>query len=129
MEEVAAIMANVDIGVVPKRSNSFGNEAFSTKIMEFMSMGVPVIAARTAIDQHYFDENIVRFFESGDAADLAAKIAALAESAEQREILRGNADVFIAKNGWDVKQAEYMDVLNQTLAGRSRAARSATTEN
>lgn len=129
MEEVATIMANVDIGVVPKRSNSFGNEAFSTKIMEFMSMSVPVIAARTAIDQHYFDENIVRFFESGDAMDLASKIAALAESAEQRDALRANADVFIAKNGWDVKQAEYMDVLNRILSARSQAARSATTEN
>src|SRR5208337_4345732 len=40
IEEVANTMANVDLGVVPKRKDSFGNEAFSTKIMEFMAMGV-----------------------------------------------------------------------------------------
>src|SRR5208337_3740288 len=42
IEQVAETMATVDLGVVPKRKDSFGNEAFSTKIMEFMAMGVPV---------------------------------------------------------------------------------------
>jgi len=35
------VMAEADLGVVPKRADSFGNEAYSTKIMEFMSLGVP----------------------------------------------------------------------------------------
>jgi phosphoribosylanthranilate isomerase len=34
--EGRAIVANADLGIVPKRADSFGNEAYSTKIMEFM---------------------------------------------------------------------------------------------
>ena len=33
VREVAGIMANADLGVVPKRADSFGDEAYSTKIM------------------------------------------------------------------------------------------------
>ena len=63
LERVAETMATVDLGVVPKRNDSFGNEAFSTKIMEFMAMGVPVLVSNTRIDQHYFNERLVHFFE------------------------------------------------------------------
>src|SRR2546426_2447612 len=65
--EVAKRMENSDLGVVPKRNDSFGNEAFSTKVLEFMSMRVPVIVADTDIDHFYFNEEVVMFFRSGDA--------------------------------------------------------------
>jgi glycosyltransferase involved in cell wall biosynthesis len=44
-------MENADLGVVPKRNDPFGDEAFSTKILEFMAMGVPVIVSETRIDR------------------------------------------------------------------------------
>ena len=59
--EIAKIMANADLGVVPKRADSFGNEAYSTKIMEFMAVGVPVVVSSTKIDRYYFDDSMVRF--------------------------------------------------------------------
>ena len=51
---IVDIMANADLGVVPKRSDSFGNEAFSTKTLEFMLLGVPLIVADTKIDKYYW---------------------------------------------------------------------------
>ena len=71
LSEVAGVMADADIGVVPKRADSFGNEAYSTKIMEFMSIGVPVVVSGTTVDRFYFDDTVVRFFESGNDEDLA----------------------------------------------------------
>ncbi len=37
LEEIATVIASADVGVVPKRADGFGNEAFSTKILEFMA--------------------------------------------------------------------------------------------
>ena len=121
MEKVAEIMAEIDLGVVPKRADSFGNEAFSTKIMEFMAMNVPVLAARTRVDEYYFHDGIVQFFESGNARDLADKIRLLYEDSKRRAELRANSAAFIAQNSWDVRQHEYFGLIDR-LAPASELA-------
>jgi glycosyltransferase involved in cell wall biosynthesis len=121
IEQVAETMAGVDLGVVPKRKDSFGNEAFSTKIMEFMAMGVPVIASNTRIDQYYFNDRLVRFFESENAEDLAAKILEMVQDPARRCAFSACAMDFIERNNWDVKKSEYLDVVDR-LVSRRRGA-------
>jgi len=110
---------------VPKRKNSFGNEAFSTKIMEFMAMGVPVVVSNTRIDQYHFNDRLVQFFESGDVADLAARIKLLMADSAKRDMLRLNGLAFIEQNNWDVRKSEYLDLVD-SLVDRSRDARVGT---
>ena len=74
IREIAQVMANADLGVVPKRNDSFGGDAFSTKILEFMALGVPLVVADTRVDRFYFDDSLLRFFCAGDATDLARAI-------------------------------------------------------
>lgn len=121
IEQVADTMANIDLGVVPKRKDSFGNEAFSTKIMEFMAMGVPVVASRTRIDQFYFNDDLVEFFDSESTEDLAAKILELVEDPVRRGTLRKQALTFIQSNNWDVKKNEYLDVVDRLASPRRSA--------
>ncbi|NJL72862.1 MAG: glycosyltransferase family 4 protein, partial [Candidatus Competibacteraceae bacterium] len=87
---VAEIMAAADIGVVPKRANSFGNEAYSTKIMEFMAVGVPVIVSSTRVDRFYFDDSVVRFFESGNVEALTEAMDELLSDPARRAAVRGH---------------------------------------
>jgi glycosyltransferase involved in cell wall biosynthesis len=115
IEQVAESMANVDLGVVPKRKDSFGNEAFSTKIMEFMAMGVPVLASKTCIDDHYFSDHLVQFFEPDNVCDLAAKIVQMMRDPDRRGRLRANAAKFIAHNTWDVRKQEYLDLVDSLV--------------
>jgi len=122
MEQVAEIMSKIDLGIVPKRADSFGNEAFSTKIMEFMAMNVPVLASRTKIDEYYFNDRIVQFFESGNARDLADKILLLIERPARRAELLAFSAEFIALNNWDVRQHEYFELVDRLLAKRQLVA-------
>ncbi|UWZ86933.1 glycosyltransferase family 4 protein [Occallatibacter riparius] len=119
LEEVAEVMATIDLGVVPKRKEGFGDIAFSTKTMEFMAMGVPVLASRTRIDEFYFGGGKVEFFESGNASDLAEKILALMDEPERMTELRRNCAGFIAKNNWTAKEEEYFALVD----GITRKAR------
>jgi glycosyltransferase involved in cell wall biosynthesis len=116
LEEVAELMATIDLGVVPKRKASFGNEAFSTKIMEFMAMNVPVVASRTRIDEYYFTEDMVQFFESDNAEDLAVKILDLMRNSARRAELCGYSSEFISHNNWDVKKKEYLALVDSLPA-------------
>ena len=119
IEEIAEFMKQVDLGVVPKRKNKFANEAFSTKILEFMAMNVPVLAARTRIDEHYFNDELVQFFEPENVEDLAAQIRFLIRSPTRRLSLCKGGAKFIVENNWDVKKFLYFDLIAQ-LAKRGR---------
>lgn len=121
MEKVAEIMATIDLGVVPKRADSFGNEAFSTKIMEFMAMNVPVLASRTRVDEYYFHDGIVQFFESGNAQDLADNIRLLYVDSERCAELRSRSSAFIAQNSWDIRQHEYFGLIDKLVPKRQLA--------
>jgi len=122
MEEVAEIMSRIDLGIVPKRADSFGNEAFSTKIMEFMAMNVPVLASRTRVDEYYFHDGIVQFFESGNVPDLADKIRLLYQDSGRRAELRSRSSAFIAQNSWDTRQHEYFGLIDRWASTRQLAA-------
>ena len=119
LEKVAEIMASIDAGIVPKRTDSFGNEAFSTKIMEFMAMGAPVIASRTRIDEYYFSEgrggDLVQFFASGNARDLSEKILSLMQNQTRCTALRENALQFIGANNWEVHKREYLGLVDRLI--------------
>jgi glycosyltransferase involved in cell wall biosynthesis len=111
-EEVHQIMANADLGVVPKRNDPFGGEAFSTKILEFMQVGTPVIVSKTKIDQYYFDESLVQFFEPENETDLSQKMMLLIKNQDLREKLSQNALKFAEKNNWDMKKHIYIDLID-----------------
>ncbi|MBV8551250.1 MAG: glycosyltransferase family 4 protein [Acidobacteriaceae bacterium] len=121
IEQIAAYMTKVDLGVVPKRSDSFGDEAFSTKIMEFMATGVPVIASSTRIDRYYFNPDIVQFFESGNPNDLAEKIFSLWSNPSRLRALAASARAFIEQNNWRVKRAEYLELVDRLLSKPAHA--------
>ncbi len=119
LDEVAAIMENADLGIVPKRASGFGNEAFSTKILEFMSMGVPVLVPDTAVDSYYFNDSIVRFFHAGDESSLARNMLALMTDPEQRARLVRNADRFVENYIWSKNEALYLDIVDALLTPAS----------
>jgi len=112
IHEIAEKMANADIGLVPKRADSFGNEAYSTKIMEFMSQGIPVVASRTKIDSYYFNDSVLAFFESGNHDDLASKIISVLQQPEYREKLIVNGKKYVALNNWSIRKQEYFDIVD-----------------
>ena len=111
-DDMPGVIVNADVGIVPKRANSFGNEAYSTKIMEFMSQGIPVVASRTKIDTYYFDDTVVRFFESGNADAMADAILAVMKNPGLRESLIAKGYEYIARNSWDVRRRDYFDLVD-----------------
>jgi glycosyltransferase involved in cell wall biosynthesis len=116
--EIATVMANSDLAVVPKRaSSSFGNEAASTKIMEFMSLGIPVIVSRTKIDTYYHNDSMVKFFESENESDLADSMVLLYSNPELREGFVEGANRFVERNTWQVKKQEYLSLVDHLHTG------------
>ena len=120
LHEIANKMAKSDLGIVPKIAKSFGNEAFSTKIFEFMALGIPVIVSDTKIDKFYFNDSLVKFFRSEDEEDLAEAMLLLIKDKKIRDHLIVNASEFIKQNSWAVKEKEYLRIIKQLLHSTSQ---------
>lgn len=111
--DVARIMENADLGIVPKRTDGFGDEAFSTKIPEFMALGVPVIVSDSKIDKYYFNVSVVKFFRGNDDEHLAECMLAMIQSVEQRETQARNAAEFMKTFNWDHRKTDYLDLVER----------------
>jgi glycosyltransferase involved in cell wall biosynthesis len=118
LREIASVMANADLGVVPKRNDFFGGEAFSTKTLEFMALGVPLVVADTRIDRLYFDESLVRFFAAGDEKDLARAIANAYKDRALSARLAARALGYARQNSWAEKSADYLKIVETLVQGR-----------
>ena len=118
LDRIADVIANVDLGIVPKRADSFGNEAYSTKIMEFMSQGVPVVVSNTKVDTYYFDEETVHFFASGNSHALADAIVDVANNEGLRKTLIAHGYQYAEKHGWSAKKQEYLDLVDSLTTER-----------
>jgi glycosyltransferase involved in cell wall biosynthesis len=115
--EVARIMSESDLGVVAKRSKSvFGTEAASTKIMEFMSLGVPLVVSRTKIDSFYHTDERVKFYDDDSPEELAKAILLLRNNPALRQQLSENGLIYARENGWDKKKESYLAIVDK-LAG------------
>src|SRR5207302_221205 len=115
---IATIMANADVGVVPKRADSFGDEAYSTKIMEFMAVGLPVIVSSTTVDRYYFNDSIVRFFESGNPDALAREMMAVLRNDELRSRMTAQAFKYAATHCWENRKGDYLRLVDSLCARR-----------
>jgi glycosyltransferase involved in cell wall biosynthesis len=126
LTEIANVMALADVGVVPKRADGFGNEAFSTKILEFMACGIPVVVPRTQVDAYYFDDSLVRFFIPGDEADLASALLNSYECPDHADRVQA-ARTFATHLSWQERVVDYqlvIESLRRQRVSRTRARRS-----
>lgn len=113
IREIAEIVSAADLGIIPKRNDQFGGEAFSTKTLEFMLSGVPIILARTKIDQFYFNDSVVKFFEPENVDDLAEAMISMIKDDEYRVKLAARAAEFAYRYCWDQNEHLYMEILKR----------------
>ena len=117
-EELPEAISRASVGVVPNRSNVFTEGILPTKLLEYVAVGVPVIAARTKTVAEYFTDEQVEFFSPGDAHDLAQHIRILHSDVERRRELASSAATFNDKHPWVTISAEYGSLVERLGARR-----------
>ena len=114
--ELAALIRGADVGVVPNRADPFTDGILPTKLMEYVSVGIPVIAARTTAISSYFDDTMVEFFEPGDREGLAAALTKLAADPPRRRRMVDAAEQFVRTYDSTAVAAQYVDVVEAASA-------------
>lgn len=111
-KEILDVMENADLGIDPKRTDGFANEAFGGKIFEFMALGVPMIVSDTLTNKYYFNNSVVRFCRGGDPEDLAQSILAVHGNRQATNHLVRAAGEFVRAYEWDKQKLIYLELVD-----------------
>lgn len=118
-KDIAGVMVNTDLAVEPKLSRiPFSNEAASTKILEFMAAGVPIVASRTSIHSRYYDDTILKYYDADNDEALAACIFSMWLNPTERSEQVARAKKYVDENNWEAKKVDYLQLVDRVASRR-----------
>jgi glycosyltransferase involved in cell wall biosynthesis len=121
VEQLPALLLTADVGLVPYRPSSATHLMLPVKLLDYATLGIPVIAARLRTVEHYFGNGAVELFEPNDVADLARAIARLHTDPELRLRLVARASRALEALTWESQRTAYLQAIDSLLNKRSSA--------
>jgi len=115
-ETVKKVMANADVGISTHQSGVFGDLYFSTKIIEFMTQGLPVISSRTYTIEKYIPEDSIFYFEPEQAEDLAKQIIFMLNNPGLVLQKIENSKSLLSKYTWQEEKIRFISYYNQIVS-------------
>jgi len=111
--EILEAVAGAAVGVVPNLPTRLNRFALSSKLFEFIALGVPVVSADLETIRAHFSDSEVRFFAAGDAAELAAALRDVLGNPNESRARAGRArDRYERDYSWPLQARRYLDLLD-----------------
>ena len=127
VERIPSMLEDCDIGVIPLRISSGTDIMLPTKLLEYVSLGIPCIVPRTTTIARYFDDDMVQFFEPEDVDSLTRAIVALAGNlARQAQMSEESARRFRDKYRWSEHKKTYTELVERLLDNARADTRTAS---
>ena len=115
MDDLPALLAGADIGLVPSLDEPYLGYSLSTKLLEYAAMGVPIIATDLATFRHHFSDAAIRFVPGDDPASLARAVEGLAADPERTVAMGARARAEAAAYDWDGQKQTYRAIVDRLV--------------
>jgi len=116
VEKLLPVIRDAHVGIVPLLDDPFTRYMLPVKLLEYVAVGVPVIASATATICSYFDERTVCLSVPGDPDDLAARIVDLYRDTARRDAFAAAAREFTARHSWEREKDKYFQLIDSLVA-------------
>lgn len=115
LDRVHEEMRKADVGISCQRGSVFGDLCFSTKIVEYLTQGLPVLTPQTYTVRKYLPADSVFYFEPGNDAALADAIRFM--WGNPGEVLRrlSRATQLLPRLSWQVEKEKLLDFYTELL--------------
>lgn len=110
------ILHSADVGIIAQKSSPYSNLVHTNKMVDYWMFGLPVIASRLRATAETYGDDVIEYFEPGDAAQLAEALRRLRADPGRRAELAGNGRLALGRNGWKTQRAVYLDAFTAVLA-------------
>lgn len=109
-------LSRADAGIVPTRLDGMTRFSLSNKLLEYVHLGMPVLAARLPSYGHYLGEDSAWYWTPGDPEDLARAIEELAAaSMEERSNRASRAQHNLEAIAWPHERARLIALYRDLL--------------
>lgn len=115
LDALPEALAAADLALVPTRPDPYMAYSLSTKLLEAVAMGVPVIASDLATVRRHFDAAAIRYVPGADAPALAAAIESLASDPAAASAQAAAATEQARPYAWTTQKAHYLAVVDGLL--------------
>ncbi|MDX6609093.1 MAG: hypothetical protein QOF85_1018 [Solirubrobacterales bacterium] len=120
VEEIPARVGEAHVGVVPTLRDGFTELLLPVKLLEYVHMGLPVVASRLPVIERYFGDDLL-LAEPGDAASIAAAIEGVRADPVAARTRAERASKRLAKIEWRQQRQGYLNLVDGLVASsRSR---------
>jgi len=116
--EIPARLAEADLGVVPTLRDDFTELLLPVKLLEYVHMGLPVVASRLPVIERYFGDDVL-LAEPGDAASIAAAIEGVRADPVAAQARAERASKRLERIEWRQQREGYLQLVDG-LASRVR---------
>jgi glycosyltransferase involved in cell wall biosynthesis len=116
MDDLPALLARADIGLVPSLDEPYLGYSLSTKLLEYAAMGVPIVATDLATFRHHFTDAAIRFVPGGEPIALASAIEALAADPAGTSAMGAQAQLEAAAYDWDRQKETYRAIVDRLVS-------------
>lgn len=110
VEQLKTFLSDMDIGIVANRKNIATDLMLPVKMLEYIALGIPVVAPRLKTIAWYFTDDMISYFEPENVDSLAGAIEALVRSPERRKEQSRNAGAFFTKYGWEKQKHDLLNL-------------------
>lgn len=118
VEEIPNRLAEAHLGVVPTRRDDFTELLLPVKLLEYVHMGLPVVASRLPVIESYFGDDVL-LAEPGDATSIAAAIEGVRADPVAAQARAQRAAERLARIEWRQQRKGYLELVDG-LVERSR---------
>jgi glycosyltransferase involved in cell wall biosynthesis len=115
IEDVIPLLEQASVGVVPIIDDPFTRYMLPVKLLEYVALGMPVIASSTDTIRAHFSDEMLAFTPPGDADALAARIVELYRDRAALAQLACEADRFTTEHNWPHEKQKYYSIVDSMV--------------
>lgn len=118
ISEMPQYIAQADVGVV----SASASWLLPNKLLEYVAMGRPVVAARSEAISYVFGGESLAYFRPGDDRDLARRVIELYRDPKLGRRLAESACRDLQPYRWEVASAQYVNLHRELIESRNENA-------